>query len=157
MLDQNGSEIRDRFRGFQISFSVQPDNRGRNGIDRLFGTISTWNYRLSYFKLKLVTVPKRQISARPLLQFYFAEAGTTLNVDFFERAKGPGGSAQRYKTINLDNYVRYSKDSLNQTSSTSPYLRFAPFGIDRYVPDADIPTTGQMQPQYWSSLRRSGS
>jgi hypothetical protein len=150
MPDLNGLPIPDRFRGFQIKFSLQPDNRGRNGKDKLFGTILAWNYRIKSFKLKLISVGGKRITAQPSLQFYFAQAGTTSNVEFFERPNGPGGSVRRYKTINLDNYVRYSKDSLGQTSSSSPYLRFAPFGIDSYVADSAIPTTGQMQPQFWS-------
>jgi len=152
MLDVNNIPIMDRFRGFQIAFSIQPDNRGRNGKDKLFGPVLAWNYRIKSFKLKLISVPGKQVSGQPgqQLQFYFAQAGTTSNVDFFERAKGAGGGARRYKNTDLDNYVRYSKDSLGDTSSSSPYLRFAPFGIDSYVADSSIPTTGQMDPQFWS-------
>ncbi len=149
---ENGVPIQDKFRGFQIRFSLLPDNRGFSGGmngDLLFGAISTWNYRVKSFKVKIKPLAGKTITQIRPIEFYFAQAGTTSNVDFFERANA--GGARQYKNINLDNYVRYSKDSLAKTATNSPYLRYAPLAVgEDYLPDSLVPTTSNMAAQYWS-------
>src|SRR5262249_49441003 len=94
--DSNGNPIEDKFRGFQLHFALLPDDRGFSGAmlgqNRLFGQISAWNYRVKSFKAKIQSVGGRQVSEIRPIEFYFAQAGTTSNVDFFERARGVDGA-----------------------------------------------------------------
>ena len=120
------------------------------GQDLLFGEISTRNYRVRSFKVEIRQGVGRQVSAIRPLEFYFAQAGTTSNIDFFERPKDGGAGVRQYKNTNLDDYVRYDKESLGRTGASSPYLRYAPIGVDDFIPDAELPATANMGPQFWS-------
>ena len=100
------------------------------------------------FKVKVLSVDGKSVFTAPSTPIIFAQAGLTANIDFFERYAGRVTSQRRVREINLDNYVRYHEDSLNQSDGN--YLLFSFAKQNSFPTDAEIPTSVQMVPRFWT-------
>jgi hypothetical protein len=141
-------------RGFLLRFPIRYYAMGftdfRLGNTRLFGTIPAWNYRLTKFKVKIISLPGRTAFPQPTAEIMFAQSGTVENIDFFERRLSSRSNDQRrLRQINLDNYLRYDPNDLG-ASAGSPYLLFSKAKKGDFLPDSEIVQASTLGPRFWS-------
>lgn len=154
LIGPDNLPVGDKYRGFLLPFSLSYYDvgytRGRLGLVNLFTPINAWNFRVAKFKVRIVPEAGKQVySGPPTTSILFAQAGLVSNIDFFERNAGRVHAQRRVRDINLDNYVRYDLEDLNQTEN-APYLLFSVAKQNNFPTDAELDQAANMLPRFWS-------